>query len=75
MTQEQIDTALVKLATAEQRLDGKPTNFTELKKLVTFEWHYQAISDKFIYASDDVKAAYLEAYALAKEVLADPGAS
>lgn len=75
VTQEQIDTALAKLATAEQRLDGKPTNFTELKKLVTFEWHYQAISDKFIYASDDVKAAYLEAYALAKEVLADPGAS
>ena len=37
--------------------------------------HYQAISNKFIYASENVKAAYLEAYAQAKVVLEDPGAS
>jgi len=37
--------------------------------------HYQAISNKFIYASENVKAAYLEAYAQAKAVLDDPGAS
>ncbi len=31
--------------------------------------HYQAISNKFIYASENVKAAYLEAYAQAEAVL------
>ena len=75
VTQEQIDTALAQLTTAEKKLDGKATNFTNLKKLVDDEVHYQAISNKFIYATDTVKAAYLEAYAQAKEVLANPGAS
>ena len=75
MTQEQIDTALAQLTTAEKKLDGKATNFTNLKKLVDDEVHYQAISNKFIYATDAVKAAYLEAYAQAKEVLTNPGAS
>lgn len=75
VTQEQIDTALAKLAAAEKKLDGKPTNFTDLQKLVEYDMHYQAISNKFIYASENVKAAYLEAYAQAKAVLDDPGAS
>lgn len=75
VTQEQIDTALAQLTTAEKKLDGKATNFTNLKKLVDDEVHYQAVSNKFIYATDTVKAAYLEAYAQAKEVLANPGAS
>ena len=75
VTQEQIDTALAQLTTAEKKLDGKATNFTNLKKLVDDEVHYQAISNKFIYATDAVKAAYLEAYEQAKAVLANPGAS
>ena len=75
VTQEQIDTALAQLTTAEKKLDGKATNFTNLKKLVDDEVHYQAISNKFIYATDAVKSAYLEAYAQAKEILANPGAS
>ena len=75
VTQEQIDTALAKLAAAEKKLDGKPTNFTDLQKLVEYDTHYQAISNKFIYASENIKAAYLEAYAQAKAVLDDLGAS
>ena len=31
VTQEQIDTALAKLAAAEKKLDGKPTNFTQIQ--------------------------------------------
>ncbi|WP_128834236.1 S8 family serine peptidase [Streptococcus sp. DD11] len=75
VTQAQIDAALAQLTAAEQKLDGKATNFASLKKLVDDEGHYQAISNKFIYASDQIKAAYLDAYAQAKAVLANPGAS
>ncbi len=39
------------------------TNFLlDLQKLVEYDMHYQAISNKFIYASENVKE-YLEAYA------------
>lgn len=75
VTQEQIDTVLAKLKAAEQRLNGKATNFSSLQKLVDREVEFQASNYRFIYASDDVKAAYLTAFEHAQAVLENPGAS
>ena len=75
VTQEQIDTVLAQLKAAEQRLNGKDTNFSSLQKLVDREVEFQASNYRFIYASDDVKAAYLTAFEEVQAVLANPGAS
>ncbi len=60
---------LAKLAAAEKKLDGKPTNFTDLQKLVEYDMHYQAISIKFIYASENVSSIFRKRTPQAKAVL------
>ncbi|MGT2797314.1 S8 family serine peptidase [Streptococcus intermedius] len=75
ITQEQIDTVLAQLTAAYQKLNGRETDFSHLQNTIAREIHFQALSNKFIYATDDVKAAYLAAFEQAKAVLANPGAS
>lgn len=75
LTQEQIDNAVADLTAAEGKLDGKETDFTALNNLLDAEVKFMESSNRFIYAADDVKDAYLQAIDQAIEVLSDPGSS
>ena len=75
VTQEQIDQALANFQGAEQRLNGKATDFSSLQKLINAEIQFQAKNARFIYATDKEKVSYLQAFIRAQAVLANPAAS
>ena len=75
VTQEQIDQAIANFQGAEQRLNGKATDFSSLQKLINAEIQFQAKNARFIYATDKEKVSYLQAFIRAQAVLANPAAS